>query len=216
MSSFKKRLTMLLAFVMLFSISTVSSFASNDGIIVNIANGIQTTDEFGNTIVEIPIAIDKSVVDVETLSPPTQMEPNHWHISPHTHSIENISTYLINDFYPVTSYSTASSVSYSMGSSFSISASISTSVGVTEDIVTTTLGGSVTGSSTITADQTYTFNIPSGYKGRIVYRYSYDYYTFDCVTYWYLTGDTDRGDGSARSKPHDDASAYFTLQLVEI
>lgn len=227
MKKFKKIISMCMVTVMAMSIMCVGASAESNISIGNIGDrdnrieitesdiiekGIKTVDEYGNEVIEIPIQIDTNNVDLP--AEPT-VEPYHFHIAPHSHYIENVLKYKVNDFKPLTNYSTAGTVSYSMGESFELSASISTSVGVTAEVVSAELGSSVTGSRQITASQSYTYDIPSGYKGRIIYRYSYDMYLFDCVTRWTLTGGIDRGEGSAISKPYNDASAYFTIQLVQ-
>ncbi len=137
----------------------------------------------------------------------------------HTHRIENVRIYQINDYYPVTDwYVGSATIAYQQGQSFTISGSVNTTCGVSASTavaqVKADTGVTIGASTTVTCSTTYTRTISSGYKGRIIYRYTYDYATFTCVKDYDNPNYRDEyGEGDGKSAAYD---GYFTLQQVSL
>ena len=69
-------------------------------------------------------------------------------------------------------------ISISGGTSKTVTSSISGGVNVGLDILQTNISKTFGASTTFTTTQTISFTVPSRHKGRIVLKYSQDYYTF--------------------------------------
>lgn len=80
---------------------------------------------------------------------------------------------------PISNYVAApGTISVSGGTSKTISSSISGGVNVGLDILQTNISSTLGANTTFTTTQTISFTVPSRHKGRIVLKYSQDYYTF--------------------------------------
>lgn len=209
----KKIISMLIVLCMVFSLFSGVGFAAGDTI----------TDEFGNEVIETPVEIEHNVKTTNNNEMPKDniiITPYDFDLRIHEHYIENVGKTRINTFKVLTDYvrndyakneSAWPSVAFSEGESFTISASINTTAGVDADIVKAEIGSEVGVSKEYTASREYSFPVPYGYAGRVVYRYSYNYYTFDCVKEWH-NGAKEVGEGDASSAPIGGASSYFALQ----
>ena len=84
-----------------------------------------------------------------------------------------------NLFKPISNYVAApGTVSVSRGVSTTISASVTGGVTVDAEILKANVASTLGGSVTFTTTQTISYPVTSGYKGRIVLRYSQDRYTY--------------------------------------
>ena len=109
-------------------------------------------------------------------------------------------------------------ISKEYNETFEINASISLQGGITDSIVESALGVSVGGSYRRGSGESYTATVPSGYRGRIAYRYYSTLYMFDNKTtyVWSSTPPvtTEEYDAcSAESAPYD---GYYYLQLLAV
>jgi hypothetical protein len=236
--SMKKILSVILSFIMVISLSATA--LADNGSQNNIGVGQGQEEHFsgdtyflGDTTHVPLIEINEPDFDIILEEARMQMIPHfhdidgslieydesirHFHLLPHTHSIKDTKKALFNLFHPLTPYVAArdrdAEVTYSAGQSHTISSSISTSVGVEASVVSASIGAEVTGSVTYSASTTVKYPVKQGEAGRIILRYSQDYYTFTCITRWTLTGNEDTGSGNAYSKPFNAMYDYQWYKL---
>ncbi|AEE95893.1 hypothetical protein [Mahella australiensis] len=172
------------------------------------ANNVNYSPE--DNVIETPLPGKVTVKNLPSKNLPS-VSPNSLLYS---YSIRNISKQIFNLFYPLTNYATGyCNLTYSRSVAFTVDANISTSVGVSADIVQASIGSNVGVSNTVTASESVSYEIPSGYKGRIVIRYSQNYYTFTCVKRNRVTGSETTGPGSATTGAYD---PYYARQLIAI
>lgn len=113
-----------------------------------------------------------------------------------------------NLFKPLTTYAAApATIRYEKGRSVTISASVTGGGGVGIDILQAHIEGSIGKSVTYTASEDVTYDIPSGYKGRVVLRYSQDRYTYK------VTKDGETYNGAAYTGAYDE---YYARQLISL
>lgn len=108
------------------------------------------------------------------------------------------------------------SVTVSRGTSTTVGVSVNTSVGVNADVVSAGLGMTVSGSTTLSTSQAYSYKVGYGQRGRVIMRYSRNYYTFTCKDETLLLGNvihTDTGSGDAMTKPYNNYVAYQYYQI---
>lgn len=195
--------------------------------------GIHTTDEFGNNIIEVPLGSAADIVEaLSTNEPPCDegvheghLQPEgipqtrHFSLTPHSHEVVNVTSAQYSNYVPVTQYAMAGfTISKEYNETFEINASISLQGGITDSIVESALGVSVGGSYRRGSGESYTATVPSGYRGRIAYRYYSTLYMFDNKTtyVWSSTPPvtTEEYDAcSAESAPYD---GYYYLQLLAV
>jgi hypothetical protein len=174
---------------------TTTAFAAKSGSLSTL------TDEFGNKVTLSKVKISDKVVsslpNTTVIADPAEpdttgdVQPNDidfpW--NGHTHSVTNVhkgqynlynvlTDYCINNYQKDTSnYPT---LSWQIGQSTEVSASVSYSAGVSLKMVEASTTATIGVSKTFTASTTYTFPVPYGQAGRIIFRYSQDHYTFTC------------------------------------
>jgi len=146
--------------------------------------GTETTDEFGNTIIEIPLGT--SISEGEFI-PEELMSPNHFSLTSHTHEVANLTWMNYSGFVPVTDYAMPGiTITKSYDKTFTLSTSITLTGGIEISVVTAQIGVEVGGSYAWGQGESYSVTVPSGYKGRIAYRYDSKMYFFDNkITYYY-------------------------------
>lgn len=133
----------------------------------------------------------------------------------YTYTVTQTSRGLFNGFYPITNWALGPGVltyTAEVGTtvSFEVFGSISAGVGVPAATLSAELGASVGGSTTFTASESIQYEIPSGYKGRVVMRYYQDIFNFD----WekkFLGITLGSGSGYAWSDGRD---PYYARQLM--
>ncbi|XBX04744.1 hypothetical protein QMP26_30475 [Enterocloster clostridioformis] len=113
-----------------------------------------------------------------------------------------------NLFSALTTYSAGpSNITYSKGRSVTISASVTGGGGISVDILQAQIEGTIGASVTFTASEEVSYEVPAGYKGRIVLRYSQDRYTYK------VTKDGKTYDGAAYTAAYDE---YYARQLISL
>lgn len=193
--------------------------------------GIHTTDEFGNDIIEVPLAPAANVVESLSIDePPCDKglheghslpegipQTRHFSLTPHSHEVVNLTSVQYSDTIPVTQYAMAGfTISKEYNDTFEVNASLSLEGGIPKSTVEAVLGISVGGSYTRGSGETYTATVPGGYRGRIAYRYYSTLYMFDNKTTYVWSSippvTTEEYDAcSAESAPYD---GYYYLQLL--
>lgn len=113
-----------------------------------------------------------------------------------------------NLFTELTTYAAGpSTLTYSKGRSVTIGASVTGGGGVSVEILQAKIEGTIGASVTITANETVYYEVPGGYKGRIVLRYSQNRYTYK------VTKDGKTYDGAAYTAAYDE---YYARQLISL
>lgn len=132
------------------------------------------------------------------------------------YSVTNIQRTLCNYYEPLTNFATGPcQVTYTSSTSFSISASISAGVGVSAEVLSANLGTTVGTTFTLTASESVRYDVPSGYKGRIVIRYYQTLFNFDWAQ-TFIGIPISSGSGTAMSGPMSGGySPYYALQLMQ-
>lgn len=133
----------------------------------------------------------------------------------YTYTVTKTSTGLFNGFYPITNWALGPGVityTATVGNtvSFEVNGSVSAGVEVPFATLGAELGASVGGSTTFTASESVQYDIPSGYKARIVMRYYQDIFNFDWEKklFGILVSS---GSGTAWSDGRD---PYYARQLI--
>lgn len=123
-------------------------------------------------------------------------------------TISNIKKFTYNLFKEVSDYvAYPGNVSVTKGVSTTISSSITGGGGVDIKFLKLNLSRTVGDTATFTTSQTISYPISKGMKGRIVLRYSQDYYTYT------ITKSKKDYPGSATTKAYDE---YYALQEVSL
>lgn len=113
-----------------------------------------------------------------------------------------------NLFQPISNYVAApGTVSVSRGVSTTISASVTGGVTVDAEILKANVASTLGGSVTFTTTQTISYPVSSGYKGRIVLRYSQDRYTYT------VTKNSKSYNCSGYTAAYDE---YYALQQISL
>jgi hypothetical protein len=113
-----------------------------------------------------------------------------------------------NLFTPVSNYVAApGTVSVSKGVDTTISASVTGGVTVDAEVLQANIESTIGASVTFTTSQTISFPVSSGYKGRVVLRYSQDYYTYT------VTKNSKSYKCSAYTAAYDE---YYALQQISL
>lgn len=196
--------------------------------------GIRSVDEFGNEIIEVPLGPDLSnAVDPLTTNEPLcdegvhnghslpedMVQTYHFSLTPHSHEIVNLRSTRYSNYIPVTQYAMPGfTISKEYNRTVEVNASLSLAGGISKGAVEGELGVSVGGSYTRGSGETYSATVPSGYRGRIAYRYNSTLYSFDNKTTYVWSSSplvtTEEFDPcSAESAPYD---GYFYMQLLSI
>lgn len=242
----KKVLSIILSLVMLLSMSVPAFAAeaelpneSPQGTVIEITEeyieqyGIHTVDEYGNDIIEVPLGPslvggikhpEPSAVEDNNMGvhdghnyPDGYIMPRHFSLTPHSHEIINLETIQYSSYIPVTEYALAGfTVTKSYDRAFDISVSLNLEGGITKNQVEGKLGIEVGGTYTWGSGESYSAVVPSGYRGRIAYRYYSYLYLFDNKTTYIWSSlpfvTTEEIDPcSAESAPYD---GYYYLQLL--
>lgn len=113
-----------------------------------------------------------------------------------------------NLFTPVSNYvASPGTVSVSRGHQTTVNAQVTGGGGVSLEVLQAQISASLGVAVTFTTTQTISYQVSQGYKGRIVLRYSQDYYTYTVT----MNG---RGyNGSAYTAAYDE---YYALQQVSL
>ena len=133
----------------------------------------------------------------------------------YSYPVTQTSRGLYDGYYPITNWALGpGTLTYTaeVGTtvSFEVSGTISAEVEVPAATLSAELGASVGGSTTFTASESIEYDIPSGYKGRVVMRYYQDIFNFDWEKK--LLGITiSSGSGYAWSDGRD---PYYARQLI--
>lgn len=123
-------------------------------------------------------------------------------------TISKINKVRFNLFEPVSDYvAYPGTVSVSKGLSTTISSSVTGGGGVDIKFLKLNLSSTVGDSATFTTSQTISYPISKGMRGRIILRYSQDYYTYT------ITISKKDYPGSANAKAYDQ---YYALQEVSL
>ncbi len=197
--------------------------------------GIVTTDENGDEVIIIPLGpanegtdiaapdfnpddVDQGYVHDGHTIPENVILPRHFSLTPHSHEVTNLSSYTLNTYVPATAFADQGfTVTKEYNRSVEINASLDLNGGISKGDVEAAIGVSVGGSYTRGASESYSKEVPKGYKGRIVYYYTCTVYTFTNKTAYVwpntipqlITYEYD--DCSAQGAPRN---GYFGLQLV--
>ena len=158
--------------------------------------GIVSTDENGNEIITIPIAPSDAgnftpmsdfnpddyatglVHDGHTV-PDSIITPYHFSLTPHTHTVIDKSSYILNTYKPVTEFADQGfTVTKEYNKAVEIHADFNLQGGISKGAVEGALGITVGGSYTRGESESYSKEVPAGYKGRIVYYYTCTVHTF--------------------------------------
>lgn len=209
---FKKLLSFILSASLLLGITTTAFAADDTNSVGNsplvitedyiAEHGIHDTDEFGNDIILIPLG--PSTSDGIALPTPPEDEhdyfsiheghfpqtsgitPYHFSLKTHTHKIINLKQSIFSGSVPVTAFAAPGfTVTKSYNETFTISVALELAGGITKGDVEGTLGVQVGGSYSWGSQESYSATVPSGYRGRISYRYYSYLYTFDNQTSYY-------------------------------
>lgn len=245
----KKFISALLSLVMILAMPATAFASAPDGTIRYLPTdvdeiteeiieeyGIITIDEDGNKIISIPLFPANDVTDISNKNydsdnniqglvheghhvPDNIVLPRHFSLTPHTHTVTDVSSFNLNTFVPATEFARAGftvTKEYSRG--VTVNAALDLSGGISKGDVEAALGVNVGGSYVCGESESYQSPvIPSGYKGRIVYRYTCTVYMFTNKTAYFwpntipqlITYEYD--DCTAESGPRD---GYFDLQLI--
>lgn len=245
----KKTLSLLLVFCLIFTLSIPAfaaetntpiskTYPAKEFIITEeYINqfGRHSTDEFGNDIIEVPLCPSQAkVIEKHDYKIPEDTgmgvheghaipdgidSPKHFSLTPHSHEVVNLSSYIYSGYIPVTAYAAPGfTVTKSYSETAELNASLSLSGGITKGIVEGQLGVSVGGTYSCGQGESYSAVVPSGYRGRIAYRYYSYMYTFDNKTTYIwsslpLVTTTEYDACYAQGAPYD---GYFYLQLLAI
>lgn len=241
----KKIISIILSLAMVLSMSA-TAFAAEQTLPMQPANsdgfieiteeyiekyGVHTVDEFGNKIIEVPLGPDMSYIsdpittDEEVHEgiheghsyPEGMIQPYHFSLTPHSHEVVNVTSVQYSNYIPVTQYAMAGfTISKEYNETVEVNASLNLNGGISKSSVEGSLGVSVGGSYTRGSGESYSATVPSGYRGRIAYRYYSTLYMFDNKTSYiwssYPLVITEEFDAcSAESAPYD---GYFYMQLL--
>lgn len=133
----------------------------------------------------------------------------------YTYTVTQTSRWLYDGYHAITNWALGPgtityTAEYGTTVSFEVSGSISAGVEVPAAELSAELGASVGGSTTFTASESVEYDIPSGYKARIIMRYYQDIFDFDWEKK--LLGITvSSGSGTAWSDGRD---PYYARQLI--
>lgn len=247
MKKVKKLIGLILSVSMIFGLS-VTAFASessstpeppknSDGVYEITEEyiekyGVHTKDEYGNDIIEVPLGPAADIT--EPLSsedectegvheghsiPDGVVQTRHFILTDHTHEVVNLTSANYSGFVGVTQYAMAGfTITKEYNESFQVNATLSLSGGITKSAVETALGVSVGGSYTRGSGESYSATVPSGYRGRIAYRYYSTLYMFDNKTTYFwsytpLVTSEEYNACSAETAPYD---GYYYLQLLAV
>lgn len=222
-----------------YAAEATSSVENQQGNVIEITEeyiqkyGVHTVDEYGNNIIEVPLGPsvaggikypDAPAVDDNNMGvheghsyPDGYVMPRHFSLTPHSHEIINLETIQYSSYIPVTEYALAGfTVTKSYDRAFDISVSLSLEGGITKNQVEGALGIEVGGTYSWGSGESYSAVVPSGYRGRIAYRYYSYLYLFDNKTTYIWSSlplvTTEEIDPcSAESAPYD---GYYYLQLL--
>jgi len=244
---FKRLLAMALLASLLLGMTT-TAFATDDTSVSNpplviteeyiAEHGIPSTDEFGNDTILIPLGPSTSggialpeppeddhdyfSVHEEHFPENSFITPYHFSLKTHTHKIINLKQGTFSGTVPVTAYAAPGfTVTKHYDETFTISASLELAGGISKSDVEGTLGIQVGGSYTWGSGESYEATVPSGWRGRISYRYYSYMYVFDNETTYFTlpTASTPPivtkvtvDPCSAISKPYD---GFYYLELRE-
>lgn len=131
----------------------------------------------------------------------------------YSYTVTNVKKTQYNLFYALTNWAQGPcKLSYSQSKSFSISSSLSSGVDVPLDVLTAKLGATIGSSYSVTANEQVQYDIPKGYKGRIVLRYYQIQYKFDWSKK--IGGvKIKSGSGSVFGKPYN---SYYARQIISL
>ena len=134
-----------------------------------------------------------------------------------TVGIKDVRKTTFNDFYPLTQYARGKcNLTYSTSTSFTVSASYSLGCSVDLEFIKVNYNSTLGDSTTINASESVSYEIPSGYQGRIVIRYYQDRYDFTCyktVTYGSQSYTTTKEGCYAYTAAY---GAYYARQLISL
>lgn len=217
MNKFQKVFSIFLLATFILTSSTSVLAADNTKIVI---------DEFGDFATETRIDISDTSIDsnynfhANQCTKQVDMLRSSGPTNPESYSITNVKKTQYNLFNVLTGYSLNNfqqceaqypTISWEKGESTSVSASASVTAGF-EKLVKAEVCSSLGVGKSYTANTTFTYPIPYGYKGRIIFRYSQDSYTFKCVT-TYKDGSFSSKNGSGTSSPYN---TCYALQTVKI
>ncbi len=203
--------------------------------------GIDSTDEFGNESIIIPMGPATSGEDIETSNNnldedfkgyvhdghviPDNIIDNvhpslyHFSLTPHTHEVINLKASSGKWLKPVTSYADEGfTISKEYNKSVVINASLDLKGGISKKTAEASIGFSIGGSYTRGSSETYTKTVPKGYKGRIVYYYECTTYKFTNKTTYIWPNTTPQlitHEYDACSAQGAPRNGYFGLQLIK-
>ncbi|MBP1631642.1 MAG: hypothetical protein H6Q15_2535 [Bacteroidetes bacterium] len=130
----------------------------------------------------------------------------------YSYEITNINHITYNGFTQITNYGAGpATITYEGSRSFGITCGMSVEVGF-EYYVTVSVGFNASASYTITALESYSTNIPAGYKGAIIMRYSQPLKTFNQVKR-YLNTVVSTTPGYVYGAPYN---TYYALSLISL
>lgn len=201
-------------------------------------HGIPSTDEFGNDTILIPLGPSTSTgvalpepqeddhdymsVHEEHFPKNNSITPCHFSLVLHTHKIINLKQGTFSGSVPVTAYAAPGfTVTKQYDETFTISTSVELAGGISKKDVEATLGIQVGGSYAWGEKESYSATVPSGWRGRISYRYYSYMYVFDNETTYFTLPTASSPPRvtkvtvdpcSAVSKPYD---GFYYLELRE-
>lgn len=187
-----------------FGLSTATTFAASeypenqDTITMNEAGAIETY--IGNFATEHTFTPEQDTITVNK-----EGSINGLAAEP---TISNVQKTKMNLFQPVSDYvAYPGTVSVSKGKETTISASVTGGGEVDLKFLKLNLSSTVGDSVTFTTSQTISYPVSKGMRGRIILRYSQDYYTYK------ITKSGKDYPGSATTKAYDQ---YYALQEVSL
>lgn len=129
-----------------------------------------------------------------------------------SYEVTNINKVKYSSYEQLTNYAEGpGNLTYSAGNSFTVSGGMSVEGGFSY-YVTLAIGFNASHSYEVSASETYSRDIPSGYKGAIVMRYSQDRVTFNQVKR-YLNTIVSSTPGYVWSPPYE---LYYSLSLISL
>lgn len=196
--------------------------------------GIVSLDEDGSEIITIPIAPSdiENYIAAPNYNPDNEVQgfvhdghtipnnitlPYHFSLTPHSHAVTNLSSFTLNTYEPATEWADQGfTVTKEYNRTVEINAALNLNGGISKGAVEGELGVTVGGSYIRGSSESYSKEVPNGYKGRIVYYYTCTVYTFTNKTAYVwpntipqlITYEYD--DCSAHGAPRN---GYFGLQL---
>lgn len=224
MKELKVALCLAIASLMLF---TSVAFAEKK------ASSNSNVDEFGNKVTESKVKISDKVESslpnptvikepADPSNPTGEVRPSDWDWpwNSHTHSITNVNKTQYNLYNALTDYlrnnyqqgTSLPTVSWAAGRQTTVSASLTFGAGCDTELVKLNTTSTIGVSTTYTATTTYTFPVPYGQAGRVIFRYSQDYYTFTCNKI-YSNGSVTSSPGNGWSSAYN---TYYALQTYNL